>query len=196
MPLKSTATITPTNCQQWRAWLHENHDKEVSIWLIYHKKAAGITGITYAEAVEEALCFGWIDSKAKPLNETQYMQFFGRRKKGSGWSKVNKERIERLIANGQMTKAGLDVIEAAKQDGSWTLLDEIEKLTIPEDLEAEFAKQPAAQAYFTGLCRSDKRNMLQWLVLAKKPETREKRMKEIVMLAAQNLKPKQFRGKT
>lgn len=122
------------------------------------------------------------------------MQFFSKRKTNSVWSKVNKEKIERLTIEGLMTKAGFDIIEIAKQNGSWTILDEAEALIIPADLEEEFEKRPQAKSYFVSLSRSDKRNILQWIVLAKRQETRAKRITEIVELADQNLKPKQFRG--
>ena len=122
------------------------------------------------------------------------MQFFSRRKNNSVWSKVNKEKIERLTKEGLITKAGYEIIETAKQNGSWTILDEAEALIISTDLENEFEKRPNAKAYFLGLSRSDKRNILQWLVLAKRQETREKRITEFVELADKKQKPKQFAG--
>jgi len=185
-------TFYPKSRQEWREWLQENHDKKQSIWLIIYKKKSNIPTIIYSEAVDDALCFGWIDSKAKPLNNEKYMQFFSRRKSNSVWSKVNKEKVQRLIDEKLMNHAGYNVIEIAKQNGSWTILDEAEALIIPKDLEDEFKKRPNAKTYFLGLSRSDKRNILQWLVLAKRQETRQKRITEIVILADQNLKPKQF----
>lgn len=188
-------TFYPKNRQQWREWLLENHDKRQSIWLIYYKKDSGLPTISYSDAVDEALCFGWIDSKAKPLDKNMYMQFFSKRKEKSVWSRVNKEKIERLTKEGRMTNAGFEIIEKAKQNGSWTILDEAEALIIPADLESEFQKRVNAKKYFLSLSRSDKRNILQWLVLAKRQETREKRINEIVELADKNQKPKQFNGK-
>ena len=120
------------------------------------------------------------------------MQFFSRRKPNSVWSRVNKEKIERLTNEGLMTEAGYEIIEIAKQNGSWTILDEAEALVIPDDLDKEFQKRKNAKEYFLSLSRSDKRNILQWLVLAKRQETREKRIAEIVELADKNQKPKQF----
>ena len=120
------------------------------------------------------------------------MQFFSRRKPNSVWSRVNKEKIERLTNEGLMTKAGYEIIEIAKQNGSWTILDEAEALIIPDDLDKELQKRKNAKEYFLSLSRSDKRNILQWLVLAKRQETREKRIAEIVELADKNQKPKQF----
>ena len=191
---KEVETFCPKSRQEWRDWLHDNHDKKQSIWLIYYKKKSNIPTVIYSEAVEEALCFGWIDSKSKPLDEEKFMQFFSRRKEKSVWSKVNKEKIERLISERLMTKAGYEIIETAKKNGSWTILDEAEALIIPDDLEKAFKKRSNAKQYFLGLSRSDKRNILQWLVLAKRQETRQNRINEIVKLAEQNQKPKQFNG--
>lgn len=188
-------TFSPKNRQEWRDWLQENHDKKQSVWLIYFKKISNEPSIVYGEAVDEALCFGWIDSKSKPIDANQYMQFFCRRKPKSVWSKINKAKIERLIELGLMTKAGFDCIKIAKQNGSWAILDEVEELIIPKDLEEALQDKPTAKNYFSNLSRSDKRSILQWLVLAKLPETRKNRINEIVTLAEQNQKPKQFRGR-
>jgi uncharacterized protein YdeI (YjbR/CyaY-like superfamily) len=187
-------TFFPKSRQEWRDWLQENHDKKQSVWLIYAKKQSNKSTVLYSEAVDEALCFGWIDSKAKPVDKETFMQFFSKRKANSVWSKVNKEKVDRLIREGLMTQAGLEVIERAKQNGSWTILDEAEALIIPKDLNEELENRANAKAYFLGLSRSDKRNILQWLTLAKRAETRQRRIIEIAELAEQNLKPKQFRG--
>jgi uncharacterized protein YdeI (YjbR/CyaY-like superfamily) len=191
---KEIETFYPRSRQEWRDWLQENHDKKQSVWLIYYKKKSNIPTVSYGEAVDEALCFGWIDSKAKPLDEHKFMQFFSRRKEKSVWSKINKKKIERLTNEGLMTKSGYEIIEIAKQNGSWTILDEAEALIIPEDLDNEFQKRNIAKEYFLSLSRSDKRNILQWLVLAKRQATREKRIAEIVENADKKQKPKQFGG--
>ncbi|WP_194972460.1 YdeI/OmpD-associated family protein [Aquiflexum lacus] len=190
---KELETFYPKNREEWREWLQDNHDIKQSIWLIYYKKKANVPTIAYNEAVDEALCFGWIDSKAKPIDDEKFMQFFCPRKERSVWSKINKEKVDRLIKEGLMTKAGFKIIEKAKQNGSWIILDEAEALIIPLDLEDELKKKPNAKDYYLGLSRSDKRNILQWLVLAKRPETRQKRILEIIDLAEQKQKPKQFR---
>lgn len=187
-------TFYPRSRREWREWLQDNHDKKQSVWLIYYKKQSNTPTVTYSEAVDEALCFGWIDSKSKPIDEHTFMQFFSRRKEKSVWSKVNKEKIERLIKEGLMTKAGYAIIEIAKQNGSWTILDEAEALIIPDDLNEEFENRKNAKEYFLSLSRSDQRNILQWLILAKRQETREKRITEIVALADIRQKPKQFSG--
>lgn len=192
--MEEIETFYPKNRQEWREWLQANHDKKHSIWLIYNKKKSNIPNISYSEAVDEALCYGWIDSKSKSLDEHNFMQFFSKRKEKSVWSKINKEKIDQLTKEGLMTKAGFDIIEIAKQNGSWTILDEAEALVIPADLDAAFQKRLHAKEYFLSLSRSDKRNILQWLVLAKRQETREKRIAEIVELADIKQKPKQFNG--
>ena len=191
---KDIETFHPKSRQEWREWLQNNYDKKTSVWLIYNKKKSNIPTISYGEAVDEALCFGWIDSTAKPLDDEKYMQFFSKRKAKSVWSKINKDKIDRLTKEGLMTKAGFESVETAKQNGSWTILDDAEALIIPADLEIAFQKRQNARNYFLNLSRSDKRNILQWLTLAKREETRQKRIAEIVELAEQNLKPKQFRG--
>jgi uncharacterized protein YdeI (YjbR/CyaY-like superfamily) len=195
MPASEPETFCPSSPADWRAWLQAHHETRQNIWLIYHKKHTGVPSLTWSQAVDEALCFGWIDSQAKPIDADKYMQFFCRRKPGSAWSRVNKEKIIRLTAAGLMAPAGLARIEAAKQNGSWTLLDEIEELIIPADLAAALQARPGASDFFASLSKTDKRNMLQWLVLAKRPETRQKRLAEIVELASQRLKPKQFGGR-
>jgi uncharacterized protein YdeI (YjbR/CyaY-like superfamily) len=192
---KDIETFHPKSRQEWREWLQNNYDKNTSVWLIYNKKKSNIPTVSYGEAVDEALCFGWIDSTAKPLDDEKYMQFFSKRKAKSVWSKINKDKIDRLTKEGLMTKAGFESVETAKQNGSWNILDEAEALHIPEDLEGEFDKRPNAKLYFLSLSRSDKRNILQWLILAKRRETREKRITEIVELADKNQKPKQFSGR-
>ena len=144
------------------------------------------------EAVDEALCFGWIDSVRKTLDNETFIQFFSKRKPNGTWSKVNKEKIRQLVEAGLMTQAGLESIETAKQNGSWTILDEVEELILPNDLEIEFNTQPGSKDFFLSLSKSVRKAMLQWLVLAKQPETRQKRIREIVELAALKQKPNRF----
>lgn len=195
MAEKEIETVCPANRQHWREWLQENHDKKQSVWLLYHKKKSTIDRLAYGDAVDEALCFGWIDSLTKPVDDYTYRQFFSRRKPKSVWSKVNKEKVQRLIDSGLMTQAGMQAIDIAKQNGSWTILDDVEALIIPADLEAAFQKRPTARNFFLTLSRSDKRVLLQWLVLAKRAETRQNRIAELIEQADQNLKPKLIQGK-
>lgn len=190
---KEIETFCPTSRQNWREWLMENHRSKQSIWLISYKKKAETPTVTYSDAVDEALCFGWIDSTRKTLDTETFMQFFCKRKPNSVWSKVNKGKVQRLMDEGLMTQAGYDSIETAKQNGSWAILDEVEELKIPEDLEQALKNNPDAEAFFLGLSKSARKAILQWLVLAKRAETRQKRIDEIVGLAGEKLKPKQFR---
>jgi len=183
-------TFSPENRRHWRAWLQQHHIGEKSVWLVFYKNQSGISTITWSEAVDEALCFGWIDSVLRPLDENRFMRFFSPRKKASAWSKINKEKVLKLVEDGLMTKAGFESIEAAKQNGSWTLLDQVEALLIPQDLASALNEQPGAERYIEALSKSDKKAILQWVALAKRPETRSSRICEIVRCAAQNQKPK------
>jgi uncharacterized protein YdeI (YjbR/CyaY-like superfamily) len=151
--------------------------------------------MTYDEAVEEALCFGWIDSKPNKLDDERSMLWFAPRKPGTGWSKPNKERVERMIAAGLVTPAGLAKIEAAKQDGSWAALDAVEELIIPPDLEAALDAYPSARAHFEAFPRSAKRGILEWIAQAKTAETRARRVEETARLAEVNQRANQWRQK-
>lgn len=174
--------VCPASRADWRKWLEDNHTIETSVWLLYYKVNSGLPSISYSDAVDEALCFGWIDSKAKTVDTISYKQLFTKRKPKSVWSKLNKGKIEILIQQGLMTRAGIDTIEIAKQNGSWTILDDVEELVIPTDLAQKFSINHGAKLAFEGLSRSDKRNLLQNLVLAKRIETRQKRIDAIVTL--------------
>ena len=193
MSNKKTETFCPKSRAEWREWLAKNHESEQSVWLVYFRASTKIDSLTWSEAVDEALCFGWIDSTKKTIDEERYMQYFSRRKPNSMWSRINKEKVAQLIQNNQMTEAGLASIETAKQNGSWTFLDEIEALVIPEDLAAALANHKNATDYFDGLSKSAKKILLHWIISAKRPETRQKRVLEIAENASENLKPKQFR---
>jgi uncharacterized protein YdeI (YjbR/CyaY-like superfamily) len=190
MQEKEIETFAPESVADWRKWLQENHLSKQSVWLVCYNKSSGKKSITWAESVETALCFGWIDSKKIKIDADTSHQFFSKRKASGTWSKINKDKVAQLIENGLMTAAGYESIAVAKENGSWTILDEVEQLLIPEDLKEEFKNQPAAGAFFESLSKSSKKAILQWLVLAKRPETRQKRVNEVVELAAQRLKPK------
>lgn len=189
---KEVVSICPASRQEWRAWLQENHVSTQSVWLVYYRKKTGMPTISWSEAVEEALCFGWIDSVKKTLDDERFIQFFCKRKPGSVWSKINKGKVEQLIEAGLMTAAGYESIETARKNGSWTILDEAEELTIPADLEKAFKAHGHSKDYFLSLSKSVRKSMLQWLVMAKRPETRQRRIDEIATLAARQQKPKQF----
>ncbi len=182
----------PKSQAAWRQWLEENHLSKQSVWLVFYTKSSVKTSVTWSEAVDVALCFGWIDSKKVRIDKETSHQFFSKRKPQSTWSKINKEKIRQLIENGLITQAGLDSIEVAKQNGSWTILDEVEELIIPNDLEKAFRKHNGSKDYFLSLSKTIRKMMLASLVLARRPETRQKRIDEIAALAGQNKKPKQF----
>jgi len=192
MPIADKETFYPKSKQEWRQWLAENHQSKQSIWLICYKKKAGKPSLAWSDVVDEALCFGWIDGMRKSVNEESFVQLVCRRKQKSAWSKINKEKIERLTADGLMTESGLESINIAKQNGSWILLDEVEELTIPQDLESVFENNPGAKDFFLSLSKSVRKMILQWISFAKKPETRQNRVNEVVERAANKQKPKQF----
>ncbi|QLE55934.1 YdeI family protein [Nostoc sp. TCL26-01] len=175
--------------QAWRQWLEKNHRSSLGIWLIYYKVKSGKPSVKYSEAVKEALCFGWIDSKVKSLDADRYMQIFTPRKAKSVWSKLNKQYIQEIIEQGLMTQAGLEKIDAAKQDGSWTTLDEIEALVIPIDLQQALATNDIAQQNFQAFSNSAKKNILFWIDSAKRQETRLKRIEQTIASAAENKSP-------
>lgn len=149
--------------------------------------------ISWSEAVDEALCFGWIDSVRKTIDDERYRQYYSKRKARSTWSKVNKEKVSQLINEGRMTDAGLESIRLAKQNGSWTILDGVEALRIPDDLEEALSGHPGASAFFTSQSKSVQKMMLAWVALARRDDTRQKRIREIADCAGQQEIPKAIR---
>jgi uncharacterized protein YdeI (YjbR/CyaY-like superfamily) len=178
---------------EWRKWLEKNHETEKSVWLIIYKKDSQTPSVYYSEAVEEALCFGWIDSKPNKRDDESYFQFFAKRNPKSNWSKVNKGKVAKLLERGLMAPPGLAAIEKAKQNGTWNALDEVEEMTIPEDLQKAFAQNQTAFSNFEKFPRSSKRNILEWIMNAKRPETRHARIEETVQLASENIKANHYR---
>lgn len=174
--------------EEWREWLMNNHQSEKSVWLIIYRKESGTPSVYYPEAVDEALCFGWIDSKPNKRDSNSYYQFFAKRNPKSNWSKVNKEKVAKLTEQGLMERAGLEMIEIAHQNGTWTALDEVENITVPEDLQELFSKNKTAFDNWERFSRSSKRGILEWILNAKKAETRQKRIAETVSLAEKNIK--------
>ena len=172
--------------EEWRTWLAENHDKSAGVWLVSWKKATGRPFLHQSESVDEALCFGWVDSKVNRLDDDRGMLLFTPRSPKSTWSRINKEKVARLIEEGRMTPAGMKLIEAAKANGSWTIYDEVEDLVIPPDLADALARDEAASKFFERFPDSSKKNMLWWIKSAKKPETRAGRVEKLIRLAAQN----------
>jgi uncharacterized protein YdeI (YjbR/CyaY-like superfamily) len=187
MQESSIESFKPASRQQWRKWLQKNHDKKQSVWLILYRKEAEIPTVHWSDAVDEALCFGWIDSQRKSIDKEKFMQRFSIRKPNSTWSKINKQKIKRLTKEGLMTAAGLKVIEAAKRNGSWSVLDDVEELIIPKDLEDAFRKKAGSKKHFVSLSRSKRRAMLLWLALTKRPETRATRVSRIAEHCAKKL---------
>jgi uncharacterized protein YdeI (YjbR/CyaY-like superfamily) len=182
-------TVHPTDRRQWRDWLAANHATATGVWLVTYKASSGKPGLAYDEAVEEALCFGWIDGRRDTLDAERSKQYFAPRRPGSPWSAPNKRRLERLIEQGQMAPAGLAMIEAAKRDGSWTAYDAVEALQVPPDLAAALAADPTARDRFAAFGRSAKKQLLWWVASAKRPETRAKRVAEVVAAAAEDRNP-------
>ncbi len=186
-------SIHPKSRSAWRKWLEAHHTQTTGVWLVSYKKATGKPRMEYDEAVEEALCFGWVDSKPNKLDEERSLLWFAPRKAGTGWSKLNKERVEKLMQAGLMAEAGLAKVRVAQQDGSWNALDAVDALEIPSDLAQAFSKNETARGYFEAFPRSVKRGILEWISNAKKPETRAKRIAETVAQAAQNIRANQWR---
>ena len=179
--------------QAWRDWLQGHHDKEKNAWLIIYHKKSTTPGVAYNEAVEEALCFGWIDSKPNKRDHESYLLFFAKRNPKSNWSRLNRERAERMVEQGRMTPAGLEMIETAKQNGTWTALEAVQDSVIPPDLEQAFQGNETAWKNFSAFPPSSKRIILEWILNAKRPQTRQKRIDETVALAAQNIKANHYR---
>lgn len=190
MDLKSTH---PKTRSQWRKWLEKNHFSSPGIWLVYYKKQSGKRKFDYADAVEEALCFGWIDSLPKRIDTERSALKFTPRKPKSIWSKLNKQRIEKLIEQKLMTKAGLAKIEQAKKDGSWNTLNKsdfhAENNTMPVDLKKAFSINKKAKENFKTFSQSYRKRFLFWIDSAKTPATKALRIKQTVRLAAANKKP-------
>jgi uncharacterized protein YdeI (YjbR/CyaY-like superfamily) len=189
MQKNEIAIFYPASLTAWREWLEKNHQSQQSVWLVFYKKKSKKPSVTWSEAVDAALCFGWIDSKKIKIDEETSHQFFSKRKSNSTWSKINKEKVRHLIEAGLMTEAGYKSIETAKQNGSWVILNEVEELIVPVDLENAFANNPDTRDYYLSLSKSIRKAILQWVVLAKRSDTRLRRITEIIELAKQKQKP-------
>ncbi|MCU0403877.1 MAG: YdeI/OmpD-associated family protein [Chitinophagaceae bacterium] len=172
----------------WRQWLSENHLSSTSVWLIIYKKGSGMPSVNYAEALDEALCFGWIDSLPNKRDEKSFYLLFAKRNPKSNWSRVNKEKAAELIKQGRMEKAGMEMIELAKKSGTWDALNEVEETILPNDLKELFDENPVAASNWEQFPRSVKRGILEWIQNAKKPETRNRRIEETVRMAEKNLR--------
>ncbi len=174
--------------QEIRDWLTDNYTTAGPFWLVSYKKHVTDRYVPYGEIVEELLCFGWIDSRTRRLDDDRTMLFVGLRKPGSMWSASNKKRVAELNRNGLMTPAGLKTIDSAKSDGSWVFLDDIEDLVIPKDLAKQLDGNKAAKKNFEAFNDAAKKVILLWLKTAKRKDTRDKRVQETVRLAAKGIK--------
>lgn len=186
-------TLYAPSADAWRNWLASNHVKEKNIWLIIYRKESKTKSVYYPEAVDEALCYGWVDSKPNKRDSESFYQFFAKRNPKSNWSKINKEKVERLFKANKMAAAGMEMISIAKANGTWTALDEVEELVIPPDLKKALKTLPTALTNFEAFPKSVKRGILEWVVNAKLPETRMKRIIETATLAAKNERANQYR---
>jgi len=171
---------------EWRAWLEANHATATSAWLVTWRTGSGRPVLGYEAGVEEALCFGWVDSRPGNVDEHRSKLYYAPRKPRSGWARTNKARVERLIAAGLMAPAGLVAIERAKANGGWEMLDEVEDLVVPLDLQAALDASPPAAANWEAFPPSARRGILEWIRQAKRPETRAARIAETSTLAARN----------
>jgi len=170
----------------WRRWLERNHGAAKGVWVVSWRTQTGKPRVEYDALVEEALCFGWIDGHQKPVDDELIMQLLTPRRPGSAWASSNKKRVASLEQAGAMTEAGRRVVEAAKADGSWSRYDSADSLEIPTDLKAALARNAAAARNFDAFTDAAKRAILRWLIDAKRPETRAKRVGETARLAATN----------
>ena len=193
IPEQDYKATHPKTRGQWRKWLEKNHSTAPGIWMIYYKKETGKRKFDMADAVEEALCFGWIDSVAQKLDDERSMQKFTPRKPKSIWSKINKKRIEKLIEQKLMKPAGLATIERAKENGSWDTLNSSDLHTdnnsMPDDLEKALSKNKKALANFLAFPPSYRKRFLFWIDSAKTPLTKAVRIKQTLLMAAANKKP-------
>lgn len=191
--MKEVEEYCPASKKEWRAWLELNHIKKEAVWLIFYKVKSPKYNLSWSDSVDEALCFGWIDSTKRSLDDERFIQYFCKRKAKSNWSKVNKDKVKILIEQKLMKNAGLKSIKIAKENGSWTILDNVEALIVPIDLKKAFANNLSAKEYYESSSNSVKKALLYWLNSAKRTVTREKRILEIIESSSKGLKPKQFR---
>lgn len=193
MPSAEYKQFHPKTRAEWRKWLQQNHTSSPGIWFTYYKKETGKPRVSYDEAVEEALCFGWIDSLPRKLDEERSMLKFTPRKPKSVWSELNKQRVEKLIAAKLMQPAGIATINLAKENGSWDILTNSDEAAAqnkyPADLVKLFQKNKKAHQNFDSFSRSIKKQFLSWIDSAKRPETRQARLAQTVLMAAANKKP-------
>ena len=192
-PKEDLKTTHPKTRSQWRKWLEKNHATLPGAWLIYYKKETGKRKFSIADAVEEALCFGWIDSLSRKLDNERTMLKFTPRKPKSVWSKLNKQRVEKLIEQKLMTDAGMKKVDEAKKNGSWNILNSsdyhADNNSLPNDLRKALTKNRKALGNFLAFPPGYRKRFLFWIDSAKQPETKTTRIKQTVLMATANKKP-------
>jgi uncharacterized protein YdeI (YjbR/CyaY-like superfamily) len=191
---KGFEAVIAKSRKAWRQWLAKNHKKEKFVWLIIFHKGCSTKSVYYPEAVEEALCFGWIDSKPNKRDEESFYLSFAKRSPKSKWSKINRERVEKLTEQGLITPAGQEMIDLAKASGTWEALTIIDNETMPEDLQKKFDRNKTAFKNFKAFPPSSRKIILHWISEAKRPETRKTRIDETVRLAKENIRANHYRS--
>ena len=192
-PYRNRKVVSAKSRKEWRKWLEKNHQTESSVWLIIFHKCSEVKSVYYDEAVEEAICFGWIDSIANKRDSESKYQLFSRRKPGSKWSRLNRQRSAKMISQGMMTPSGQAVIDRAMKEGTWEALEQVQSAVIPDDLRKLFNKNKTALKNFQAFPPSSKRIILEWILNARQPQTRERRIAQTVELAAKNIKANHYR---
>lgn len=184
--------LEPRERSDLRAWLADQHASSTGVWVVYPRKAARTTEPDYAAVVEEVLCFGWVDSRPGRVDDSRTRVYISPRKPGSPWAATNKARVERLVADGRMTEAGQAVIDRARADGSWTSIDSSEAALVPPDLSDAFTAFPGSRENFAQFPHGVRKQILQWIITAKRPETRAARIDETARLAQQGIRANQW----
>ncbi len=178
--MREAPEFFPKNSAQWRKWLEAHHEKEDAVWVIFYKSGTENFNMSWSDSVDEALCFGWIDSTKMPIDKERFKQYFTKRKPKSNWSKINKDKVAVLIETGRMRESGMKCIEIAKENGSWKTLDDVENLVMPKELEDAMHRHKGTLEFYESLSKSARKSILYRINSAKRPETRQKRIAEIM----------------
>ncbi|MGB3186726.1 MAG: YdeI/OmpD-associated family protein [Ornithinimicrobium sp.] len=192
---KERELFEPEDDAAWRSWLADNHNRATGIWLVLRKKSAPVPNLSWPQAVRTALCFGWIDSTAGTLDEHRSILWVSPRRAGSWWSRINKQAVADLTEQGLIEPAGQAAIDRAHQDGTWTALDGVEAVLIPDDLAAAFSERPGSAQEFAAFPRGVRRGILEWIARAKRPQTRANRIAETATMAQQGERAHQWSKK-
>jgi uncharacterized protein YdeI (YjbR/CyaY-like superfamily) len=195
MGIQEREHVDVSNAEEFEAWLMQNHETALGVWVVTHKKASGKSAPTYDQMVRVALCWGWVDSVPGKVDELRTKLYSSPRKLGSAWSQSNKERVQQLIESGDMRPAGLAKVEQAKQNGTWNLIDSAQNAEVPADLAAAFEALEGSKEYFDAFPKGVRKQILEWISQAKTAETRDKRILETATLAQKNVRANQWRDK-